>query len=199
MTHRFQCRCGTVQGEVAGGARAMRAVCYCGDCQAYAHLLGEPGQVLDALGGTDIVATQSSNVRFTAGTPQLACLSLSPRGLLRWYAACCRTPIANTPRDWKLPYAGLVHTVLERPDPIERSFPPVQMHVNGKSAHGKPPGGWPIGATLQFGGMMLRLLLARLRGSYRVTPFFDAQGAPVVPVQVAPHEAVEAARRQAPR
>ena len=177
----------------------MRAVCYCTDCQAYAHLLGQPQHVLDALGGTDIVATQSSNVRFTAGTPQLACLSLSPRGLLRWYAKCCDTPIANTPRDWKMPYAGMVHTVLERPDPVERSFPPVQMHVNGKSAHGKPPGGWPVRATLKFGTMMLRFLAARLRGGYRVTPFFDAHGVPVVPVQVAPRDAVDAARRQAAR
>ena len=199
MSHRFQCQCGTLQGEVASGARAMRAVCYCTDCQTYAHLLGEPQRVLDALGGTDVVATQSSNVRFTAGTSQLACLSLSPRGLLRWYARCCRTPIANTPRDWRVPYAGLVHTVLERPDPIERTFPPVQMHVNAKSAHGKPPGGWPLGPTLQFGGMILRFMLARLRGGYRVTPFFDAHGAPVVPVEVAPREAVDAARRQAAR
>ncbi len=59
MNHRFQCRCGALQGEVLRPERGVRAVCYCGDCQTYAHLLGEASLVLDPLGGTDVVATPS--------------------------------------------------------------------------------------------------------------------------------------------
>ena len=95
MSHRFECRCGALQGEVRRPAHGVRAVCYCGDCQTYAHLLGNAQSVLDALGGTDVVATQARNVVITSGASELACLSLSPNGLLRWYASCCGTSIAT--------------------------------------------------------------------------------------------------------
>lgn len=192
--HPFQCRCGTLRGEVDEPHRAMRAVCYCRDCRTYAHWLGQPQQVLDASGGTDIAATHSRYVRLTAGAPQLACMSLSPRGLLRWYANCCNTPVANTPRDWKLPYVGLVHTCLERVQPLEASFPPVQMDINTKSALGPTPRrGGPV-ALARFGAMVLRLSAARVTGSYRRTLFFDAKGVPVAAVHVPPKAEVDGAR-----
>ncbi len=197
MTHRFQCKCGTVRGEIDEPRQGVRAVCYCVDCQAYAHLLGQAPTVLDPLGGTDVVATQAKYVRFTSGAQSLACLSLSPRGLLRWYAACCKTPIANTPREWKLPYVGLVHSCLRQPDPIDESFGPPQLHVNAKTAKGKPPPGRGLAGMARFAQLMMRLTAARMSKSYRRTPFFDAQGAPVTDVAVAERQAVEQARRTA--
>jgi hypothetical protein len=197
MSHPFQCRCGQVRGEVEAGHGALRAACYCRDCQAYAHLLGQPERVLDAQGGTEVVATQSRYVRFTSGAESLACLSLSPRGLMRWYARCCNTPIANTPRSWKLPYVGMVHTCLRQPLPLERSFPRLQMRANTKSAHGPLPAGGNAAGMLRLLGLMARLTGQRLSGGHRSSPFFDAQGAPVRPVEVAPREAVEQARRAA--
>ena len=197
MNHRFQCRCSAVHGEVGRPEQAVRAICYCRDCQAYAHVLGEAKRVLDPLGGTDIVATHSRNVRFTSSTAALACLSLSPNGLLRWYASCCNTPIANTGRDWKLPYVGLVHTCLHVPDALERSFPKVQLRINAQGAHGTPPAGGKLAGTAAFGSLVLRLLGSRLRGGYRQTPFFDGNGAPVAPATVPPRAAVEQARRAA--
>jgi hypothetical protein len=195
--HPFQCRCGTLRGEVDEPHRAMRAVCYCRDCRTYAHWLGQPQEVLDAVGGTDIVATHSRYVRLTAGAPQLACMSLSPKGLLRWYARCCDTPIANIPRDWKLPYVGLVHTCLERVQPLEASFPPVQMDINTKSALGPAPHRGGPATMARFGAMVLRLAAARLTGSYRAGPFFDASGTPVARVHVPPRTEVDAARQAA--
>ena len=199
MSHRFQCRCGQLQGVVDQPERGVPVVCYCADCQTYAHLLGHPERVLDPLGGTDIVATDSRYVRFTAGTQALACLSLSPRGLLRWYAKCCDTPIAATPRNWKLPYAGMVHTCLSQPDSLEQSFPQVQTRVNTQSAKGKPPGGAGVRGMARLTGLILRLLASRLNGGYRLSPFFDAQGVPAAGVVVAPRTAVEHARLAARR
>lgn len=195
MNHRFQCQCGTLKGEVSSPERGMRAVCYCGDCQTYAHLLGHPHRVLDPLGGTDVVATHARYVTFTSDTQTLACLSLSPRAVLRWYARCCDTPIANTPRNWKLPYVGMVHTCLRQPEPLERSFPEVEMRINRKSANGNAAGGGNLRGLLRFGGMVLRLTASRLDGGYHETPFFDAIGVPVAEAVVAPLAEVEAARR----
>jgi len=195
MNHRFQCRCGTVQGQILHSQRGVRAVCYCGDCQAYAHVLGQAERVLDPLGGTDVVATQSSCVEFTSDTQALACLSLSPKGLLRWYARCCSTPIANTPRNWKIPYVGLVHTCLGQPEPMERSYPKVQMRAFTKNAKGRPPRADLLSGASGFAGLLLRLTAARLGGGYKATPFFDSEGLPAATVVVAERAAVEEARR----
>jgi hypothetical protein len=197
MTHRFQCTCGQVRGEILQPRRAMRATCYCVDCQTYAHLLRRADEVLDAAGGTDVVATPANNVTITAGRENLACVSLSPRGLLRWYAACCGTPIANTPRDWKLPYVGVVHTCLRQPESLERSFPRVDLRVNTKSAHGAVPRDAGLGGKLRFVAMVLRLAAMRLTGAYRLTPLFTASGEPVAPPRVATRKEVDVARRSA--
>ena len=184
--HPLRCRCGTVRGYVGYGANtANRGVCYCKDCQAFARFLGDTGDILDDMGGTDVVATLPRYVTFTTGREALACMSLTPSGLLRWYASCCNTPIGNTPRNFKFSYVGLVHTCLEDPsNSLERSFGPVRMRVNTKSAKGKPQA-TPIstlGAILRF---MKMLIGARVGGSYRNTPFFDvASGAPIVAPKV---------------
>ena len=196
MEHSFRCACGQLQGRVAQPGRGVRATCYCRDCQAYAHLLGQPDRVLDAAGGTEVVATQATRVRFTSGTESLACLSLSPRGLLRWYARCCQTPVANTPRDWRLPYVGLVHTCLGDAAEVDRTFGPVQLCVNTDGARQAHPRGRGARGWARFLGLVLRLAGARVRGAYRGSPFFDANGQPVVPVEVAPRERVEQARKE---
>ena len=86
MTLPFSCRCGQVRGEVGTDRTYVRATCYCKDCRAYAQWLGGPG-LLDDAGGVDVVAMAPSRVRFTAGEEQVACMSLSGRGIYRWYAA----------------------------------------------------------------------------------------------------------------
>ena len=194
MTHRLRCRCGKVSGTVAEPRTAIRAVCHCIDCRAYAVHLGSERAVLDTDGGTDVVATQARHVTFDAGVAELACISLSPKGLLRWYAACCNTPIVNTPRDWRFAYAGLVHTALEKP--LESSFPRVQMHVNASHLVNKPPARKWHG-TVAFLGLMRRLLASRLTGRYRKTPFFTPAGTPIVDVRVLSREEREVATRAA--
>ena len=177
--HPIRCRCGQVQGVLSAGAPFTRAVCYCRDCQAYARALGDAGRTLDANGGTDIVATLHKFVRFTSGTERLACLSLTPRGLLRWYAACCDTPIANTPRDSRLSYAGLVHTGLSRETrSLDADFGLQMLAINAKSAQGTVPssGIRTITATLRIMGRVMR---ARMDGSWRQSPFFDSELRPV--------------------
>lgn len=194
MTHRLQCHCGRLAGEVANTHVAMHAVCYCQDCSSYAFHLGTQARTVNEMNGTDIIATQSSNVTFTKGIENLACLSLSPKGLLRWYAKCCNTPIANTPRDWRVPYVGLVHACLEKP--LEMSFPPVQMHVGTKGAKGKPPSGW-LPQLVAILGFMPRIMWSRFAGAYKVTPFFAATGQPRIDVRVLTRDERELARSAA--
>lgn len=183
--HPLRCRCGRLQGSVTPARSTQRVVCYCRDCRAWACHLGGNG-VLDAQGGTEIVASLPCHVRFDAGSDALACLSLSPRGLLRWVAGCCGTPIGNTPRSPKLAYVGLVHSCLEQDaPPLQHSFGPLRMAVNTGGApspvHKTPA---PAAAASLF-GLATTLLGARLGGGWRDNPFFAAGTAtPVRPVRV---------------
>jgi hypothetical protein len=54
MQHPLQCRCGTIKGHVARPELANRVVCYCGSCQAFAHFLGSPTDILDSHSGVSI-------------------------------------------------------------------------------------------------------------------------------------------------
>jgi hypothetical protein len=180
----LRCACGALTGTVAATHRAARAICYCRDCQTFARFLGPTG-ILDELGGTDIVATTPGVVHFTQGREQLRCMSLSGTGLLRWYAACCRTPIGNTPRSPKLPYVGLVHNCLAgTPSDLDAAFGAAKVAINTESARGDvKPTKWRTFASLLK--IMRNVFAARLSGAYRDNPFFKAGTAePIVAPQV---------------
>lgn len=185
MNHPLRCRCGTLSGTVSHPEKVSRGVCYCRDCQAYAHFLGKPGDVLDEMGGTDVIATLPKYVSFTQGLEQLACMSLTDKGMFRWYARCCNTAIGNTPRDIKLCHVGLIHTCLESSsESLDDAFGPVRMRVNTKSAKGKPKT-MPVSMFKAILRFMKSLLQARLDGSYKTNPFFAPGGqGPIVPPKV---------------
>jgi hypothetical protein len=121
MIHLLQCRCGTLKGHVSRSHVANRCVCYCRDCQAFAHFLGRADEILDASGGTDVIQTRAANVVFTEGKEALACMRLTPNGLLRWYSTCCNTPIGNTVRAWMA--ATSVHPSSPRTQARQLSHP----------------------------------------------------------------------------
>ncbi|MFT3907329.1 MAG: DUF6151 family protein [Steroidobacteraceae bacterium] len=178
--HPLNCHCGHLQGQLTPG-RAVRAVCYCRDCQAFARFLGHEDQVLDANNGTEVIATLPRHVQFTAGLDALACMSLSPRGLLRWYASCCRTPIGNTPRDARMPYIGVIHTCLGGRSALAERFGPVTMAVNRQGARTPVPA-TPLGIVCGLAKVMSAALPERFTGRYRDTPFFS--GEPPTPIRV---------------
>ena len=179
MSLQLRCRCGKLQGEVETRRVAARAICYCKDCQAFARFLGDEKALLDPSGGTEVEATLPAGLRFTAGLEHLACMSLSPQGIYRWYASCCNTPVGNTPRNAAMPYVGLMRVCLAAtPDTLDRELGRVRMTANRGSAYG-PTSATPVATMVgvaKIGGALVR---SRLTGSWRDNPFFDASGAPV--------------------
>ena len=129
MTMQLRCRCGAVRGEMDPGRAYVRVTCYCKDCRAFARFVGDPS-ALDASGGSDIVAMAPAAVRFTAGIEHVACMSLSPKGLLRWYTSCCRTPLANTPRDPSVRYVGMATTCFDaEPQAVDAALNKVSTQI----------------------------------------------------------------------
>jgi hypothetical protein len=168
----LRCACGAVTGRLLAPERATRAVCYCRDCRAYARWLGQPERLLDAAGGTDVVASTPARVRIERGVAQLACVSLAPNGLFRWYTACCRSAIGSLPRNPKLPYVGLARACLDAPaEAIAAAIGPPVMKVGTDSAlRPVAPAALP---TLRGAARIAReVAIARLGGAWRDSPFF---------------------------
>ncbi|WP_257386191.1 DUF6151 family protein [Tahibacter caeni] len=190
MEFPLRCRCGNVQATLAEPQRAARAVCYCRDCQAFARFLGRAQLTLDRYGGTDIVATSPHRLRFTRGVEELRCMSLSEKGLLRWYAGCCNTPLANTPRDPALPYVGIVYDSLpESAAARDAAFGPARIALNTASATGTVAA-TPWATVAGMLRILRNVVAARVSGRYRDNPFFErGSGRPVVaPLVLTPEQ-----------
>jgi hypothetical protein len=192
----LRCRCGEVRAVVTNHSprTVNRVTCYCDDCQAFAHQLGR-ADLLDSHGGTDIVQIAPASLTFVEGLDKVTALRLSPKGLYRWYARCCNTPVGNTVSP-SIPFVGLVTNSFanDRQDPDQLFGRPVGA-ILGKFAVGeveKQVQGVSFGLILRT----LRLLLAwRLSGKTWPHPFFDqTTRQPRYPVMVLTPEQREALR-----
>jgi hypothetical protein len=196
------CDCGAVRGEARiTPETGNHLVCYCDDCQSFAHFLRRAGDVLDAHGGTEIFQMSPARLSITEGRDRLACLRLRPDGLLRWYADCCRSPLGNTHASGKVPFVGLFCCAVGPPSAdVEAALGPVRARVNARFAQGdvtesEAAPRWSLPMILRFARIVLG---AWLRGDRRRSPFFDPRtGAPVALARVltdAELSEVEAAR-----
>ena len=184
-TVQLTCNCGSVKASLleVSPRNTTRIVCMCDDCQAYAHYLRPDKPFLDASGGTEVVQSVPARLRIDGGHAHLRCLRLTPKGLMRWYAACCRTPLAN-----HLPWAGLpfvgVHLAAVAPEvDRDRALGPLHCRVQGRFGVAPLPAGSYQRAPLSVIARSLRLLgRAYLAGAAKPHPFYDAQtGAPIAP------------------
>jgi hypothetical protein len=191
-------------------------VCYCKDCQAFARFLAHvpekwapvfrtghaPMQgtdVLDAAGGTDIFQMPPGRVTFSAGADALRCLRLrNGSKVLRWYAECCRTPIANTANSSRFPVVGLIHSFMsDEADGRSRDkiLGPPLCRIHESSASGPLPPNAPAPASLGvFTRRGSKVLGWWMRGLAQPNPFFDdLTGAPrAVPRVLTPDERADA-------
>ena len=173
----LRCRCGRVRGVASNvsPSSGFRFVCYCKDCQAFARFL-ERADVLDPAGGTDIFQMPSGCVKLTAGMDALRCVRLSNK-VLRWYADCCRTPIANTAAGPRFPVIAVIHSFMghERDGrPRDEVLGPPLCRIYERSAIGPLPSNAPGPPSLRlFARRALRILCWWVRGLGRATPFFD--------------------------
>lgn len=115
----FSCACGTITGTLidVGPAGGDHVVCHCTDCQDLTRYLGHAGRVLDAHGGTSLYQSRCARMHILTGRDKLACVHLTDKPTLRWYAACCRMPLFNSYRNGRVPY---ITTQLAACDPAAR-------------------------------------------------------------------------------
>jgi hypothetical protein len=176
--HNFSCKCGTVRGHILDGSPSNRVRCHCSDCQAFGRYFGPEAGVLDPRGGTEITQVSQSRLHFDSGLDELACLRLSPRGLLRWYARCCNTPFGNTLPNPKVSLVGLIHSCMDRAS-LDQDFGRHVADVNTNSALGDPKPR-QNGLSRTIGRFLIMVTKDLVSGRYRRSPLFTGEGRPVV-------------------
>jgi hypothetical protein len=175
-TAELACRCGNVRGTLreASPETVTRAICYCDDCQAFAHRLGR-ADLLDAYGGSDILQVAPAALEFREGLEHIVGLRLSPKGLYRFHTSCCNTPVGNTfsPR---VPFIGIVTQVFASggndPDTL---FGKPLGSIYGNYAINPTPAAskkWDLPLTVRA---MSKMLGWKLRGKGSPHPFFERE------------------------
>jgi len=126
-----------------------------------------------APGPVDLFLTTQDTLTITEGAQHLGLFRLSPRGTMRWYATCCKTPLFNTATTPKFPFLGIRVATMAAP---ERVGPVVgETHMpkpGGKTGH--------KGMTRIMWNLLPRIMAVRLSGRWRQTPLFNTgSGEPV--------------------
>ena len=102
----FACECGKVTGLIdhATPEQGDYVVCHCTDCQDLVRHFGKEERLLDSHAGTALYQSRCARLQIATGLKQLAGLHMTDGPTLRWYAACCGTPMFNTYKNARVPY-----------------------------------------------------------------------------------------------
>lgn len=184
----IRCTCGSFRGKLSnvGPGHGSHVVCYCKSCQEFARYLGRADEILDANGGSEIYQASPGRLEILQGREQLACVHLTEKPTLRWYADCCKTPLGNTLATNKLPFIGLIHSCFDvsgTPGGLDALIGPVRGRVNGEGAYGDTSGlKISTSAPPFLYWRFVRILLGVwLRGEHRKSPLFDPEsGKPII-------------------
>lgn len=179
-----RCDCGTVRAVIRDATpdNTNRVVCECGWCQRYAHLLERVDTMLDERGGTEVFQIRPSSLELLAGQDRLECMHLTSGGARRWYAGCCRSPIANTLAKPGPPFVGVLACCVDWTKVAkEEALGPVRVRVNGVVP---PADRSRLRARRRDQFTMLGHYAPKffgwwLRGEGKQIPFFDAAGQPI--------------------
>lgn len=181
------CKCGKVRGLLrnVNPSSSTHIICLCDDCQAYARFLNDAG-LLDQNGGTEITQVGHNQVSITEGREHIACVRMNPKGMHRWYADCCKTPLANT-LGAKSVFAGVPHACLVSTSsggPVADAVGPLRERVQGRFGKGELPAGTRPTASAGMMWLFLRRVTGWWLGGASEPSTFFSNGSPCVPPRI---------------
>ncbi|SMX24846.1 DUF6151 family protein [Boseongicola aestuarii] len=172
----WTCDCGKVVINF-NLSSAARVVCYCRDCRAFARYL-DHANILTPAGGTEVVQTLPERFDFVSGKEHLACLNITGRDRLRWFARCCNTPIATTLSSRFIPYISVIAAGF----PDATTIGPILAHAHRKHATPRIKGDMG-NMNRVMTGMALRAAASFVTLGPWKSPFRAPDGTPVTEVQ----------------
>lgn len=185
-TYRLSCVCGAMGGNLRlSSGSAIRVICHCDDCQTYGHFL-RASRVLDSNGGTEVIQSWPRRVIWDKGLEHLKLVRLAPQGMYRFYADCCRAPLANAVAKPTMPFIGLIaQRVVDLQTPQVQSLLGPACGVQGRFVLGGCPSGIEPRAKLRTVVSAAGLLAKGfVRRESQPHPFFDKTGASKVAAKV---------------
>lgn len=156
----LKCACGTVKEKTSAVSSKIGTgiTCCCDSCQVFAQFLGQEGKVLDQYGGTDMLQILVSYLTISRGKSEIACVRLSPKGMHRWYAKCCNTPIGNTFGAGG-PFIGIIHSFIDKTTKSEVDLGKSRGHILTKFAKTPVPENLK-GSSLNFNFRVVAKILS---------------------------------------
>ncbi len=133
----IRCLCGQVTGilEQVSPKDSNHVTCACKGCLGYTRALGREQEMLDEYGGTTVFQISPARFKITTGKEQIGCLQQTKNGAFRWYAKCCKTPLANTLPMGSMPFLAIHPLAIETTNldqPLEAYFGPLRVRTNHK-------------------------------------------------------------------
>jgi hypothetical protein len=139
--------------------------------------------VLDQYGGTDIFQIPVSFLTITEGKSEIACVRLSPKGMHRWYAKCCNTPIGNTFGAGG-PFIGVIHSFMDKSEMSEVDLGKSRGHILTKFAKTPVPENLK-GSSLSINFRVVAKILSwKLKGLNKPSEFFNNNAEPICQPQI---------------
>jgi len=176
----LKCNCGQVRGKTKtlSPSAGTRIACCCDDCQRYAEWLGQEDTVLDEYGGTDIFQMPVSFLKISEGNEHISCVRLGAKGMYRWYAKCCNTPIGNT-MGKGVPFIGVVHSFMNHASTRKADLGESRGYIQTKFAKKEVPENLKAASLGTMLRSLSKLMLWKFKGFNKPTAFFDTNGNPV--------------------
>lgn len=182
----LKCQCGKVQGYAKNVTETsgVRLVCHCDDCQSFANYLDSNSNkdlsILDENGGTEIFQIPLAHLVIQQGLEYLRCIKLKPKGMIRWYTDCCKTPIGNT-ISGKMAFIGVIHNFIDSADKRDEILGPVKSYLQTNDATNKVTsqpnhGKYPFGLSMKI---MSNLLIWKIKGLNKPSALFDSNCEPI--------------------
>lgn len=172
----FHCRCGKLSGCLHDIDPTVgdHVVCHCSDCLAFLRYLDPAGPAPDAGKGVALFQTRVARMSIASGKEHLACVHLTEKPMLRWFASCCRTALFHTLDTGKVPFVTTHNAIL---DPGLRDAaigePRGHTFVQRRAA-----GGAKLREISRFSimaGFFVRMCKDLFSGDYRRAELFDPE------------------------
>lgn len=182
---KVKCSCGKIQGatENVNSSSGTRLVCYCANCQSFARYLDQEQNILDEYGGTDIFQMPISYLKITEGSEHIACVRLKPKGLYRWYAKCCNTPIGNS-MGAGVPLIGVIHNFMNHATTRDEDLGKIRGYGWPESARKQVPENQHSSIFRLILKIIPKLVVWKLQGLNRPSAFFNENGDPTAKPEI---------------
>ena len=181
----LKCACGIIKGKASAESAKIgtRITCCCDDCQEFAQFLDQEDNVLDQYGGTDIFQIPISFLTISEGKAEIACIRLSSKGMYRWYAKCCNTPIGNT-FGVGGPFIGVIHSFMDNTQTRDADLGKSRGYVLTKYAKTPVPENLKASSLSINFRMVTKILSWKLKGLNKPSELFNNNGTPICSAQV---------------